>query len=184
MSIKVNLDFIKESKELLDGVERLTRLVDNLEIRNIEIFQEVDKTKVRVIYVSQDIDYNTNYFTCQIHKGTLEHYFDVDLGWSVGSIYGSVGDYGWTPDQVLYLKYGNQNLYIVEKEGIFDEVGTTFSETELREWFKEYWESDPSIDSDDFDEWLKVTAKNGYLKMYILFDTNVCEELNRLFGGN
>lgn len=170
MSIKVNLDFIKESKELLDGVERLTRLVDNLEIRNIEIFQEVDKTKVRVIYVSQDIDYNTNYFTCQIHKGTLEHYFDVDLGWSAGNIYDNVGDFGWTNDQVLYLKYGNQNLYIVEKEGIFDEVGTTFSETELREWFKEYWESDPSIDSDDFDEWLKVTVKNGYLKMYLLFD--------------
>lgn len=185
MSIKVNLDFIKESKELLDGVERLTRLVDNLEIRNIEIFQEVDKTKVRVIYKSQDIDYNTNYFTCQIHKGTLEHYFDVDLGWSVGNIYDNVGDFGWTNDQILYLKYGNQNLYIVEKEGIFDEVGTTFSETELREWFKEYWEGDPSIDSDDFDEWLKVTVKNGYIKMYLLFDVQRDEEyIGKLFGGN
>lgn len=181
MSIKVNLDFIKESKELLDGVERLTRLIEEFEITNILIYQVEDRAEAKVTYDTQD---DRNSFICKIHKGNLEHYFDVDLGWSVGSIYGSVGDYGWTPDQVLYLKYGNQNLYIVEKEGIFDEVGTTFSETELREWFKEYWESDPSIDSDDFDEWLKVTAKNGYLKMYILFDTNVCEELNRLFGGN
>ena len=185
MSIKVNLEFIKESKEILDGIERLTRLIDNLEINNIEIFQEVDKTKARVIYKSQDIDYNTNYFTCQIHKGTLEHYFDVDLGWSAGNIYDNVGDIGLTHDQVLYLKYGNQNLYIVEREGIFDEVGTTFSEIELREWFKEYWESDQTIDSNDFDEWLKVTVQNDYLKMYLLFDVQRDEEyIDELFGGN
>ena len=184
MSIKVNLDVIKESKELLDGIERLTRLIDNLEIRNIEIFQEVDKTKARVIYKSQDIDYNTNYFTCQIHKGNLEHYFDVDLGWSAGNIYDNVGDFGWTNDQVLYLKYGNQNLYIVEKEGIFDEVGTTLSETELRENFNEYWMFEENYDSYDFEGWLKTTVEHGHLKKYVLFDTNVCEELNRLFGGN
>ena len=185
MSIKVNLEFVKESKEILDGIERLTRLVGNLEINNIEIFQEYDKTKARVIYKSQDIDYNTNYFTCQIHKGTLEHYFDVDLGWSAGNIYDNVGDFGWTNDQVLYLKYGNQNLYIVEKEGIFDEVGTTFSETELREWFNEYYSCDPTLENYEFEDWLKVTVKNGYIKMYLLFDVQRDEEyIDKLFGGN
>lgn len=166
MSIKVNLEFVKDSKELIEGIERLTRLLD-LEINNIQMYQEDNKTKAKVIYNSLDERYCQNYFTCNIHKGTLEHYFDVDFANS--SIYENIGDFGFTCDQVLYLKYGNQNLYIVETEGVFDEVGTIFSEIELREWFKDYWESDPSIDSGDFDEWLKTTVSNGYLKMYILF---------------
>lgn len=182
MSIKFNLEFMKESKEILDGIERLTRLIEELEIKNIEIYQVEDRAEAKVIYKSQDIDYNTNFFTCQIHKGNLEHYFDVDLGWSTGNIYDNVGDFGFTLDQVLYLKYGNQNLYIVEDDDIFQEVGTTFSETELRENFNEYWKLEEYYDEDDFEGWLETTVKNGHFKKYILFDTNVDEELDRLFG--
>ncbi len=177
MSIKVNLEFVKESKELIEGIERLTRLLDDkLEIENIQIYQVEGRAKAKIIYKSDNLDYCMNYFTCKIHKGTLEHYFNVKFNKS--SIYENVGDFGFTPDQVLYLKYGNQNLYIVEKDGMFDEVGAIFSETELREWFRELWleefwesnESDPRVDSDYFDEWLKTTVSNGYLKMYLLFD--------------
>lgn len=182
MSIKFNLEFMKESKELLDGIERLTRLIEELEIKNIQIYQVEDRAEAKVIYKSDILDYNMNYFTCQIQKGDLEHYFDVDLGWSTGNIYDNVGDFGFTPDQVLYLKYGNQNLYIVEDDDIFQEVGTTFSETELRENFNEYWKFEEYYDEDDFTGWLETTVKQGHLKKYILFDTNVCEELDRLFG--
>lgn len=190
MSIKMNLEFMKESKEILDGIERLTRLVENLEIENIEIYQDIfkedciedGKARAKVIYKSLDDRYNQNYFTCNIHKGTLEHYFDVNLGWSTGSIYGNVGDFGFTPDQVLYLKYGNQNLYIVEDDDIFQEVGTTFSETELRENFNENWKFEEYYDEDDFDGWLETIVKQGHFKKYILFDTNINEELDRLFG--
>lgn len=186
MSIKFNLEFMKESKEILDGVERLTRLIDDVyvdfKVVNIQFYQVDEKTKAKVIYKSQDINYETNYFTCQIHKGTLEHYFDVNLGWSTGNIYDNVGDYGWTPDQVLYLKYGNENLYIVEDDDIFQEVGTTFSETELRENFNEYWKFEEYYDEDDFEGWLETTVKQGHLKKYLLFDTNIDEKLDRLFG--
>lgn len=175
MSIKVSLEFIKESKELLDGIERLTRLMD-LKIENIEIYHDIfeedctedGRARAKVTFNDSGENYCSNYFTCNIHKGTLEHYFDVNFNRS--SIYENVGDFGFTPDQVLYLKYGNQNLYIVEREGVFDEVGTIFSETELREWFKEYYSCDPILENCDFDEWLKTTVSNGYLKMYLLFD--------------
>lgn len=183
MSIKMNLEFMKESKEILDGIERLMRLIDELEIENIQIYQIQDKAEAKVIYKSlDDKDYCQNYFTCKIHKGDLEHYFDVDLGWSTGNIYDNVGDFGFTPDQVLYLKYGNENLYIVEDDDIFQEVGTTFSKTELRENFNEYWRQEEYYDEDDFDGWLETTVKQGHLKMYLLFDTNIDEELDRLFG--
>lgn len=182
MNIKFNLEFMKDSKELLDGIERLTRLVEEFKIENIEIFQDNEKTKAKVTYKNTYLDDTTYNLTCQIHKGNLEHYFDVDLGWSTGNIYDNVGDFGFTPDQVLYLKYGNQNLYIVEDDDIFQEVGTTFSETELRENFNEYWKFEEYYDEDDFEGWLKVTVEQGHLKKYILFDTNVCEELDRLFG--
>lgn len=179
MSIKFNLEFMKESKEILDGIERLTRLIEELEIENIQIYQVQDFAEAEVNYKSQD---DKNFFICRIHKGDLEHYFDVDLGWSVGSVYDNVGDYGWTPDQVLYLKYGNENLYIVEDDEIFQEVGETFSETELRENFNKYWIFEEYYDKDDFDGWLKEVVKQGHLKMYLLFDTNIDEELDRLFG--
>ena len=179
MSIKMNLEFMKESKEILDGIERLTRLIEELEITNILIYQVQDRVEAKVIYETQD---DSNSFICKIHKGNLEHYFDVDLGWSTGNIYDNVGDYGWTPDQVLYLKYGNQNLYIVEDDDIFQEVGETFSETELRENFNEYWKFEEYYDEDDFDGWLKEVVKQGHLKKYLLFDTNINEELDRLFG--
>lgn len=167
MSIKMNLEFMKESKEILDGIERLTRLIEELEITNILIYQVQDKAEAKVVYETQD---DSNFFICKIHKGNLEHYFDVDLGWSTGNIYDNVGDFGWTPDQVLYLKYGNENLYIVEDDEIFQEVGTTFSETELRENFNEYWRQEEYYDKDDFDGWLKEMVKQGHLKMYLLFD--------------
>ena len=182
MSIKFNLKFMKESKEILEGVERLSRLIDELEIKNIEIYQVEDRAEAKVIYKNLDKDYCQNYFTCKIHKGTLEHYFDVDLGWSTGNIYDNVGEFGFTPDQVLYLKYGNQNLYIVEDDEIFGEVGETFSETELRENFNEYWRFEEYYDKDDFDEWLREVVKQGHVKMYLLFDTDIYEELDRLFG--
>lgn len=190
MSIKMNLEFMKESKEILDGIERLTRLIEELEIENIEIYQDIfkedciedGKARAKVTYSIDGTRYNQNYFTCNIHKGDLEHYFDVSLGWSVGNIYDNVGEFGFTPDQVLYLKYGNQNLYIVEDDDIFQEVGTIFSETELRENFNEYWRLEEYYDEDDFDGWLKEVVKQGHFKMYLLFDTNIDEELDILFG--
>lgn len=181
MSIKMNLEFMKESKEILDGIERLTRLIEELEIENIRIYQVEDRAEAEVVYKSDENNcYNS--YKCKIHKGDLEHYFDVDLGWSTGNIYDNVGDFGWTPDQVLYLKYGNQNLYIVEDDDIFQEVGTTFSETELRENFNEYWMFEEYYDENDFEGWLETTVKQGHLKKYILFDTNINEELDRLFN--
>ena len=190
MSIKMNLEFMKESKEILDGIERLTRLIEELEIKNIEIYQDIfkedciedGKAAAKVIYKTPENQHDGNYFICRIHKGDLEHYFDVDLGWSTGNIYDNVGDFGFTPDQVLYLKYGNQNLYIVEDDDIFQEVGTIFSETELRENFNKYWQFEEYYDEDDFEGWLETTVKQGHFKKYILFDTNVDEELDRLFG--
>ena len=175
MSIKVSLEFIKESKELLDGIERLTRLMD-LKIENIEIYHDIfeedctedGRARAKVTFNDSGEKYCSNYFTCNVHKCTLEHYFDVNFEKS--SIYENVGDFGFTHDQVLYLKYGNQNLYIVEETGIFDEVGTIFSETELREWFEEYWENTYAYEEADFKNWLKETVSNGYLKMYLLFD--------------
>ena len=184
MNIKMNLEFINESKELLDGIERLVRLIEDLEIENIEIFQDNEITKVKIAY--KNLDNATLYATCQIHKDILEHYFDVDFGWSTGNIYDNVGDFGLTPDQVLYLKYGNnQRLYTVEKEGIFDEVGITFSETELKEWFKEFWDNTYAWENDGFNCWLSTTVNNGYLKRYDLFDVKKDEEyLNELFNQN
>lgn len=184
MSIKFNLEFTKESKELIEGIERLSRLLDDkLEIRNIEIYQVEDRAEAKVIYKSDNLDYNMNYFICQIHKDILEYYFDVKFNKS--SIYENIGDFGFTPDQILYLKYGNQNLYRVEKEGVFDEVGTTFSETELKEWFKEFWDNTYAWEDDDFNCWLSTTVNNGYLQKYDLFDTKKDEEyLNELFNQN
>ena len=179
MSIKFNLEFMKESKEILDGIERLTRLIEGLEIESIVIYQVEDRAEAKVYHKENDIQ---ECFTCKIHKGVLEHYFDVDLGWSTGNIYDNVGDFGFTPDQVLYLKYGNQNLYTVEDDEIFVIVGTTFSETELRENFNEYWKFEEYYDEDDFEGWLETTVKHGHLKKYLLFDTNIDEELDRLFN--
>ena len=177
MSIKFNLKFMKESKELLDGIERLTRLIEELEITNILIYQVQDRAEAKVIYETQD---DSNSFICTIHKGTFEHYFDVDLGWSTGNIYDNVGDYGWTPEQIKYLKYGNENLYVNEVDDVFDGIGQTFSETELREWWNnEYEGDDPNI---EFEDWLEVSIKNKWLTKYNLFETDIDKELERLFG--
>ena len=170
MNIKANLRFVKESKELIEGIERLVRLVE-FDVRNIELYQdEYENTYVKLIYKSQKLEdeYLMNYCICSIHQGTLGHFFEVKF--NDKSIYELKGDFGFTDDQLLYLKYGNQNLYITEKEGMFDEIGVIFSEQELREWFNEYWEQTYAWEEDDFQGWLKVTVQNGYLKMYILFE--------------
>lgn len=179
MSIEFNLEFMKDSKELLDGIERLTRLMEELEIEDIQIYQVQDRVETKVIYKSLNEDNCYNYFICTIQKGILEHYFDVYLGGSTGNIYDYVGDFGFTPDQVKYLKYGNENLYVNETDDVFDGIGQTFSETELREWWNnEYKDDDPNI---EFDDWLEVSIKNKWLTKYNLFETDIDKELKRLF---
>lgn len=179
MSIKFNLKFMKESKELLDGIERLTRLIEELEIENIQIYQVEGRAAAKVIYKTPENQYDGNYFICKIHKGDLEHYFDVDLGWSTGNIYDNVGDFGFTPDQVKYLKYGNENLYVDETDNMFDGIGQTFSETELREWWNNYYEGDdPNV---EFEDWLETAINDKWLTKYNLFETDIDKELEKLF---
>ena len=163
MSIKFNKNVTNELNEILSGLYRLHQLGNEIDVEATRIELENEHPVIILTEYNSGSD-----MKAKIKRGTLEHYFTIE-DFNNCDLYEFVDDYGWTPDQVLYLKHGNQNLYIVETEGVFDEIGTIFSETELREWFKEYWESDPSIDSDDFDEWLKTTVSNGYLKMYILF---------------
>lgn len=176
MSIKFNKDVTNELNEILSGLYRLHKLGNEIDVEATRIELENEHPVIILTEYNSGSD-----MKAKIKRGDLEHYFTIEDSNNC-DLYEFVGDYGWTPDQVLYLKYGNENLYIVEDDDIFQEVGTTFSETELRENFNEYWKFEEYYDEDDFEGWLKVTVKQGHLKKYILFDTNVDEELDRLFG--
>lgn len=179
MNIKFNKDVKNELNEILSGLYRLHKLGNEIDVEATRIELENEHPVIILTEYNSGSDMKV-----KIKRGILEHYFTIEDSNNC-DLYEFVGDYGWTPDQVLYLKYGNQNLYIVEKEGIFDEVGTTFSETELREWFNEYYSCDPTLENYEFEDWLKVTVQNGYIKMYLLFDVQRDEEyIGKLFGGN
>lgn len=176
MSIKFNKNVTNELNEILSGLYRLHKLGNEIDVEATRIELENEHPVIILTEYNSGSD-----MKAKIKRGDLEHYFTIEDSNNC-DLYEFVGDYGWTPDQVLYLKYGNQNLYIVEDDDIFQEVGTTFSETELRENFNEYWKFEEYYDEDDFTGWLETTVKQGHLKKYILFDINVDEELDRLFG--
>lgn len=176
MNIKFNKDVTNELNEILSGLYRLHKLGNEIDVEATRIELENEHPVIILTEYNSGSD-----MKAKIKRGILEHYFIIEDSNNC-DLYEFVGDYGWTPDQVLYLKYGNENLYIVEDDEIFCEVGETFSETELRENFNEYWRQEEYYDKDDFDGWLREVVKQGHLKMYLLFDTNIDEELDRLFG--
>ena len=103
MNIKFNKDVINELNEILSGLYRLHKLGNELDIEAIRIELENEHPIIVLTDYCSDSD-----MKAKIKRGDLEHYFTIEDSNNC-DLYEFVGDYGWTPDQVLYLKYGNQN---------------------------------------------------------------------------